>query len=44
MVICMSKILPPTMPRSCSTSKTSARTVRSEPKSRVLNQTKPIAA
>jgi hypothetical protein len=43
MVILMSKIFPATIPRSFSMSKTSARTLRSDPKSLVENQTKPIA-
>ena len=41
-VIWMSKILPAMMLRSFSMSNTLASTVRSEPKSRVENQTKPI--
>jgi len=39
----MSNSFPSTMPRSCSMSNTSASTLRREPKSRVVNQTKPMA-
>ena len=42
-VIFTSKILPAMMPRSLSMSNTLASTVRSEPNSRVENQTNPIA-